>query len=330
MALGRFGSEMVSNSENSKRRQWRPVVIGTGITALWLGMMTSLIVAHVLPQRREPMMENTVEDPSTLTRRWRDTREFMLLKYGSAIMGAASTVVQRVDAPDVHFVANFRLGATFGFAKLKQAISLKAVGELNSEFELSGFYVESNLAGIAVRVRGETRGNELFLDTDNNGRHSLSRLQLGRRISLLEAVRPALMQKFAIRPGATYVLPVADPTLSMEQGEVEIRILDKVSLVLDGRTMSAYKVEMRLNDFVSYSWVDSAGQTLRRQIVGNLFMDRASETEAKKVSPLLNEELRMPPLDLEQFKKVPSETLDKIGAGKQSPLAVLGNLLKTE
>ncbi|MGI8905994.1 MAG: hypothetical protein ACR2IE_05830 [Candidatus Sumerlaeaceae bacterium] len=313
-----------------RRAKWRPYAVGGVITLAWLVMMASLLTRHVLPQKRTPLDESAIEDPAVLTHRWRDMREYMLLMYGKAILGAASTVVYRLEGPRVHYVANFRLGATLGFAKLRQTITIKAIGELDSQFELKGFFVDANLATLRLRVRGATRGTELFLDVEKNGHHALSRLQLGRRISLLEAVRPALMQKFVIRPGAVYVLPVADPMFSMQHGQVEIRILDREKLTVSGRDLMGYKVEMRLNDFISYCWVDRHGNTLRRQIVGNLTMERADEVEAKKVSGVLSEPLELPALDLGQFTRVRSQTIDQMSDGKQSPLAVLGGLMKPE
>lgn len=304
--------------------------MGTAITVLWVAMMTSLVVAHILPHKREPLPDSSIDDPATLTRHWQDSREYMLLKYGPAVLGASSSIVQKLDGPQVRFVANFRLGATFGFAKLKQAMRLKAVGELDSQFELSAFYLDSDLAGYRLRVRGAVRGTELFVDLDKNGQHSISRLQLGRRISLLEAVRPAVMHHYAIKPGATYVLPVADAGFTLQQGQVEMRVLERDDQVLGGRKVAAYRVETRLNDFVSSSWVDRQGNTLKRQVIGQLYMERCTAPEAEKISPVLRESLIFPPLDLEQFKRVQSQTLEQLTDGKQSPLSVLAGLLKTE
>ena len=316
--------------ELNRRIKWKSYVIGGCITALWLVMMASLLYRHVLPHKRAPLDGSAIANPAELTQHWQDTHEHMLLMFGKAIIGAASTVVQKLDSPQTHYVANFRLGASFGFTKLKQSIAIKAVGELDSKFELTDFYVDAALPAIRLRVRGATKGTELFLDVEKNGQHALSRLHLGRRISLLEAVRPALMQQFAVKPGASYVLPVADPLFSMQQGQVEIRVLQRELLPIGGRQIAAYKVEIRLNDFVSYIWVNRQGETLRRQIIGNLTMENTSEAEAKRVSPVLTEARDLPPLDLVQFKRVPSKSVEQMSDGKQSPLAILGGLLNSE
>jgi hypothetical protein len=126
------------------------------------------------------------------------------------------------------------------------------------------------------------------------------------------------------------VLPVADPMFSMQQGQVQIRVLEREKIALRDHQVVGYKVETRLNDFVSYSWVDRQGSTLRRQLIGQLTMERTSEAEAKKISAVLSEPLTLPVMDLDRFKKVQPQTVNQLTGGAQSPLGALGGLLKAD
>lgn len=288
--------------------------------------MSHLFYYYILPQRSRPSLAVPAVDPAALTENWQDTEEYMLLRLGKNTIGAMSTIVKRKPGGERGFTAEFRLQAGLGIGPMKQAIKILGGATLDRHLQLQHFTIQTRLPGTNIEVKGLSRPSELLLQVERDGKRQLSRVEVDGPLSLLEAARPAALKHFEIRPGNTITLPVADTLFSMQQGEVQITVKNAEKIELGGKQVEAHRVEMRMNDFVTNSWVDKAGNTLRRQVVGSLAMEATTPEQAKGVAEALNEQIPQEPLSAQPFKNVPLQKASDLAAGYQNPLTLLGGI----
>lgn len=284
-------------------------VISIAITLVWLGVMTHLVKNHLLPVA--PTTEVVASDAELeLTRSWTDIEEYMLLRLGNSTVGAFSTTVKMLGRnKEVGFRSDFKLGAQLKVGPLVRAIELKGAGLLDSELNLHRFHLEARVAGLPLSITGLAQGNVLMLRSSGGGEAKLARIALPHQVSLLEAIRPAALREFEIKTGNVLRMPVVDPLFSMQRGVAELVVKDKEKITIGGQESEAFRVESRLNDFVSVSWVDSTGRTLKRQLIGNLTMEVTTEDEAKKHAPVIAQIPAIPPIEAAEFQGIPMEDL---------------------
>lgn len=285
--------------------------------------MGHLVKNHLLPAA--PTQENPASDSELeLTRNWKDIEEYMLLRLGNSTIGAFSTTVKMLEGNDgKKFRSDFRLGAQLRVGPLTRPIELKGVGLLDGKLNLDRFHLEGNLAGLPLSITGLAQGNVLMLRNSGAGEAKLARIGLPRKASLLEAIRPAALREFEIKTGNVLRMPVVDPLFSMQRGVAELVVKEKEKITVGGREIEAFRVESRLNEFVSVSWVDANGQTLKRQIVGNLTMEMTTEEEARKHAPAVAEAATVPPIEAAQFRGLPLQDVGTALGTESSLLSFL-------
>ena len=247
----------------------------------------------------------------------------MLLAMGSSTIGAASTSVRRLEVPRPHYEAEFRLGAKLGNALFNQTLNLKGAATLDAHMHLSTFHVEADIPGNQLNLTGLCRGSQLYLKSSRAGKTVLSVVDMKRQFSFLEAVRPSALNHIEIKPGTVVKLPVVDPMLSMQQGDVIISIKDPEEIKVNDKPVWAYRVEMRLNNFVSVSWVDKKGTTLKRQLIGSLVMEKTSKKLAAAASSVIDTEIKIPEINVSEFDNIPVKSVDAFAAGNESPLSLI-------
>lgn len=318
----------VPAASSTRRRSWRGAAVGVLITIFWLGMMFTLVKDRILPQRRAAALAAKTVEPETLTDNWKDSEEFMLVKMGDKEVGGAITRVVRVGrGVSSSYKADFRFGMVLNLFGVARQANIQALGELDASYDLTGFKILADLSSYRIEAAGEMIGEELLVEVRQGGKISRHRYKLNRKISMLDAVRPVLARNFEIKPGNTVAIPVIDPVWSMNQGTLQLTVGRPEEILLNGERVQAYPLEMRLNDFVSTSWVDKDGATLRRQMAAGFTMERATRGRVEASAPGLMQPLEVGGIQAGDFAGIPATPLESLKPEGKTPLATLGALL---
>jgi hypothetical protein len=304
------------------RRNLLPV----GIVAFWLAMMFSLVRNEILPIRRAMPDDASAFSPRQIARKWRDYSEYMLVTYGGVEVGAASTSITRELEEPARYTVDTRFDVSLGMLAAARHVSLIARAELDDNFELSRFHIRCDLVATKIAVTGMVSEEVLYVETEQGGRIKRTRFALDRAISLLDAVRPIAARNLDVVPGRTVRVPVVDPVWSMDVGTLEVRIGDIEKITVGGAGVDAYRVESRLNDFVSTAWVDATGRTLRRQLAGQLALERTTPARAFQAGTALVDTLTMPDINPADFANIRTEPLSRFASSGASPFSILGSL----
>lgn len=123
---------------------------------------------------------------------------------------------------------------------------------------------------------------------------------------MAEALRPTLGRRMKIQTGEKMSAPILDPLTGRNRGTLTIEIGEKDTLTLDGQQVEGYKVVSSVGDIKTTMWVDDAGQTIRRQLVGGLSMERTTRDKALAHAPSLEQPVEIPQLDPADFKGIPT------------------------
>lgn len=301
-------------------------IIGTAITALWIVMMFFLVRDNIIPQRRAQNLAATSIDPAALTANWQDIEEPMLIRFKDKAIGGALTRITRADTTATLYHADMRFALDLAMLDISRRVHINALADLNSDFTLQKFHLEGDLGALTMSLTGIEHNGELLMEVrQGRSEPTRARYTLDKSISFLEAVRPLALRNFKMETGASISLPVVDPVWSMELGTVEISVGPREKIEMTTGTVEAFRVETRLNDIVSSSWVDAQGVTLRRQIAGGFTLDRSTLDEVRRQTPGIDkpsEAYHVSPADFTDIKPRPLKSLADPGS---SPLAVLTN-----
>lgn len=298
-------------------------------------MAWGLTMAVLVKRQREE--SGNLEDYSAeslfgsveVLRTWRDIEDYMVILQSGKPVGASLTEIRQDKNQDttLTITMDFRLSAKP--SDVLPTIEAKAFGHLNNKLELEAFFAKANAGPLTLNVNGLSTENELYLKATNFNNISYSRRQLKEPMTLTEAVRPALGSQMTIAPGQTLRTPVLDPLTGKSHGLLMIAIGEKEAITVDGEEVQGFRVVTKLHDIESIMWVDATGRTLKRNLFGNLTMERTSREKALEVAPSLAKGVAIPPLDIEEFPEqtVPDDGGNPAPAGS-SALGLLGRILQ--
>lgn len=319
-------SPILSPSAGGRNR--RATIFGVLITLFWCGMMFTLLKDKILPQRQAQVLASKTVAPSTLTATWKDSDEFMTVKMGAKEVGGAITRVRRIQRGQLpYYQADFRLGVGLNILGVPRTASIHGRGHLDASFDLSDFVIAIDLSSYKIEVAGEMVGEELLVEMRQGKQVTRSRYKLERRISMLDAVRPVVTRNFQIKPGNQIAIPVIDPIWSMNQGTLQMTVGEPESIRIGSQTVEAFPIVMKLNEFVSTSWVDKEGSTLRRQLAGGLTMEKSTAEAVRTRSPNINREIQVKPINPQDFAGIAAKPIQRLSDQGKTPLETLGALV---
>lgn len=266
---------------------------------------------------------------------WQDIEEYMLIVQTDKdsgtrnVIGAAATQIRRVADPVTTATYQANLNLEGKLSPLLPRAIVKVSSLLDKSVNLTSFHGVAKVGALSFTATGSVANNLLYLTTVKpNGTNSLKR-ELKGGISMAEALRPTLGSQIEIRPGNQMSAPVLDPLSGQPRGTMTIKIEKKEPVIVEGKEIEAFRVVSSLGDIRTTMWVDEFGQTLRRQLVGGLAMERTTREKALAQAPSLQERLEIPELDPADFKDVPLSREGEITNGESLPgMRVLDALLK--
>lgn len=266
--------------------------------------------------------------------RWQDVEEYMLIVSiedkgeKSTPVGATATTIRKSDeiTTNATYRAHFNLEGKL--APLLPKATVKVVADINTDLNLSAFHGETRLGPLNLSSTGLVSGNTLNVAVVNGDKINRTKVALKNSISLAEALRPLLSRQMEIREGSRMSAPIIDPLTGINRGTLTVEIQDKETIVINGKELQAFRVESSVGDIKTLMWIDDDGQTIRRQLLGNLFMERTTMEEAVRQAPSLVEQAEMQPLDVAAFADVPYQGSEDAAETRGGGLATIQNLLR--
>jgi len=276
----------------------RSVVIGFLIIIAWA--VTMVIVLRDNLSVPQFVMGNDEENSGGLFQsvsvadKWRNISENMLIVRVSddgkttAPLGAARTAITYLkDASTCspHLRAQFFMQAKI--SPLLPATVIRGTALMNKANQLDEFYLSAHLGSIELKSQGKASKDALRVVISAPTGTSYIKKPLDGPVSLNEVLRPTLGRNLKIAPGAKFSARVVDPFSGRAATQVRIRVEEEETIILGGEPTPAYRVRSSVGDIENLMWVDSAGQTLRRELANNIRMDRTDKETAEKVAPEL-------------------------------------------
>jgi hypothetical protein len=277
----------------------RAKIVGLIITIFWLAMM-ALLVRNTILSRNTAGPTLTV-DPSTLAENWRDYEEWMLIGSSEAPQGASTTAFRRLPQRQGYAMTS-RLLLPMKIGNISEPLDLIAAVRLDPQFTLSQFRVHMALFGSTWRLEGLVRGNNLYYKIARNSHKTVNVLRLRKPLTLLEGASSLLTRTIPLEVGKTYRIEVFDPLWMFQKGEVTITVAAWELINVGGQTYGAYRLESKLGNFTTVSWVDEEGRTLKRQVPGSIVMEATTPDIAIKYFPQLHESIELPQLTMRDFR----------------------------
>lgn len=258
--------------------------LGLLITVSWLTMMTLLIRDQWLPRPLGADAEPV--DPAALTADWENRRDFFIIRRGRETLGAAAvTLEQRREGPGFRASHRLRLALPLGLS-----LSFDAAASLGPRMELERFCADIAAPGLRAGARGQVRAETMLIEvTGPAGRGTYSQPCPG-GVSLLDAVRPRLLEEIRLEPGASLRIPSADLLGGLGVGDlvVEVREYELIETTL-GR-VPAYEVATDWRGARTSAWVDEDGRILVQQLWGEVVLERVPRPlPGEPFADLLNE-----------------------------------------
>jgi len=265
----------------------RKKLIGLAIVAWWLVMMVSLI-RHSRPGGSAP--EGPPLDTATLADTWRDSDEWMELRWNQATVGIMRTSARRLpptailddqstaEAEDTgenpesepaedRFQVTILIGLAIGPFHARATTSAL----LNERLILDQFSLRLNLAGLAgtdeteLHVDGLARSTTLLVRLERGDTRQFRSVKLAHPVSLAEGLAP-LYGRSDLKVGDTYTLPAFDPVWNMQGGTLTVHVADRETLSIDGKEIETLRIETQMANLKTTTWVDETGVIWKRRM----------------------------------------------------------------
>ncbi len=313
----------------------RSLLTGSTILIAWLITMGFLFRDYYLQRSNQPTYttESLFGSVKAIPR-WQDVEEYMLIiSKGSqgtsrTPVGATATIIQQVDNPTTAVMYRAKFNLAGKLAPLLPTATVKVTADLDKDISLTSFHGETSLGPLNISSSGLIADSTLYISTSNGNTISRSKVPFRRSISMAEALRPVLGRQMSIASGAKMSTPILDPLTGVSRGTLTIEVQDKEPITVNGTEIMAFRVISSIGDIETLMWVDDAGNTLRRQLVGNLFMERTTKDEALKQAPTLADQVTPQTLDIAEFADVPVHGSGDAQKIQPSGLGLIQGLLR--
>jgi hypothetical protein len=132
---------------------------------------------------------------------------------------------------------------------------------------------------VGFEARGRVEGQYLVLNTGFGGEMRESKIMLQDKPLLSLGLWPHLMKKGLV-VGDRYRLSLFDPSI-MAQKPVEVSVIGRETIVLDGRKWEAYKVKTIFAGLEVLAWIGPNGERLKEEGLMGFRMVKTTEDEAR-------------------------------------------------
>ena len=245
-------------------------LLGYGVLLTWLVMMGVLVKKHYF--RPPPTTLSTQHNGSGIS----ESDTWMAIYHGDDKIGFThSRVMQQSDGYVVVENAVMNLRAIGSVHK----ISTDIVGRLNEDASLRSFVFVLDSGMIRFEARGRVEGKQLVLNTGFDGEERESKIELNQTPFLSVGLWPHLAKQ-GLHVGDRYQLSLFDPSI-MAQRPVDVTIVGRENMVLDGRKWEALKVKTVFAGSEVFAWIGPNGERLKEEGFMGLRMVKTTEEDAR-------------------------------------------------
>ena len=245
-------------------------LVGWAIVLIWLGMIGGLVKKSYF--KPSPVTLEMQRDGSSLE----ESETWMAIYHGDDKIGfARSNLRKESEGYKVFESAVMHLRATGAVHR----VSTQIVGHLNKDTSLRSFVFRIESGMVRFEATGRVEGETLVLKTGFGGDMRESRVLLEEPPFLSVGLWPYLLKE-GLKVGRRYRLSLFDPSI-MGRKPVDVEVLAKESVTIDGNTWEAYKVRTSFSGLEMLTWLDSRGERLKEEGLMGLRMVRTTKDEAQ-------------------------------------------------
>lgn len=264
----------------------------------------------------------------TPAEKWQDLEDYMLViqadkpNGAGRIVGAAETTLRLNERPTSTstYRAEFHLEAKL--SALLPVVIVKGTAQIDKSAHLTSFFAAADISRLKLTGQGVVDADTLYIKTFNGNENKYLRKSLTGPVSLGEVLQPVIGRRLNIRAGEKMSTPVVDPLTGRNLGIMTLQVKDQESITLDGKPTPAFRVTSDLAGVQTEMWVDQDGNTLRRNLINGLRMDRTTKQKAYEVARSLAEPVKPPALDVSEFPAVSGDA-DDAAPPPESPMGSL-------
>jgi hypothetical protein len=245
-------------------------VLGFVVVLVWLGMMVVLIKRSYF--KPAPVTVSTHQDSSSLE----ESETWMAIYHDNKKIGfTRSRIIKESDGYMVLESAVMNLRAIGNVHR----VSTDIMGHLNQDASLRSFVFRLGSGMVRFEARGRVEGQYLILKTGLGGEARESKIVLQEKPFLSIGLWPHLLKKGLI-VGARYRFNLFDPSI-MAQRPVEVSVVDRERVVLNGRRWEALKVKTIFAGLEVLTWIGPNGERLKEEGLMGLRLVKTTEDKAR-------------------------------------------------
>jgi hypothetical protein len=245
-------------------------VLGFGVVLVWLVMMGVLVKRFYF--ERTAVTVSTYQDSSSVD----ESETWMAIYHDDNKIGfARSRVIKKSDGYVVLESAVMNLRSIGDVHR----VSTEIIGHLNEDASLRSFVFQLDSGMVRFEARGRVEGQYMILNTGLGGETRESKIVLQEKPFLSIGLWPHLLKTGPV-VGARYRLNVFDPSI-MAQRPVEVSVIARESVIIDGREWEAFKVKTRFAGLEVLTWIGPNGERLKEEGLMGLRLVKSTEDKAR-------------------------------------------------
>lgn len=311
-------------------------VIAAAITLFWACMMFSLVVEHVIPERRAA--RSSLVEPEILAMQWLDVQEWNWIREKGVTRGAACLEIARNfeklddSTPEDEayvLIQNTDVRVKAPLAGFAVPLRTRLVVGLTRRLNVAKFAAIASFPPLTLRVEGFVSDNRLYYRVTGEGSEPLyGSVALRRPLSLLPAVEPMIARHFDLKVGDSYTQEVIDPIGNLKPLRARVVVAAKEKIAWGGNEEEVFRIDSTIGDVTRSRWVSEKGATLRSELFMGLVSERAFKKDVLAAYPGLREELTIPKFDEDLFKKKAAENAGPNAPSPEALQQLLGPMLR--
>ncbi len=243
---------------------------GFGVLLVWLVMMGILVKkTYFGPPSDELSISDTAESLE-------ESETWMAIYHDENKIGfTRSRIIRQPDGYVVLESAVMNLRAIGDVHR----VSTDIVAHLNQDASLRSFVFRLGSGMVRFDARGRVEGQYLVLTTGLGGETRESKIVLKEKPFLSAGVWPHLSKKGLV-VGDRYRLSLFDPSI-MAQRPVEVSVVGRETVLLDGRKWDAFKVKTTFAGLDVLAWIGPNGERLKEEGLMGLRLVKTTEDQAR-------------------------------------------------
>ena len=245
-------------------------VLGFGLVLVWLVMMGVLVKRSYFEPA--PVTLSAYQESSSLE----ESETWMAIYHDDNKIGfTRSRIIKESDGYMVLESAVMNLRAIGNVHR----VSTEIIGHLNQDASLRSFVFRLGSGMVRFEARGRVEGQYLILNTGLGGETRESKIVLQEKPFLSIGLWPHLLEKGLI-VGSRYRCSLFDPSI-MAQRPVEVSVVGRETVVLDGRKWEAFKVKTTFAGLEVLTWIGPNGERLKEEGLMGLRLVKTTEDKAR-------------------------------------------------